>query len=240
MALNTLFPRAKELVNYDYFDIAEGVGVTVYFGLKGDDGEYFVSSSSTVASEAIATFLDEETLTASFVKKFDLDFDLTFNRPKNIKGSLLGNIPIGISAVDDLAKTIEYYCVMKVYHYDGSTETLLATGQSETINQGLLQTSLRSFNAMLALCHADITTIKHFKKGETLRFSIEGWYKKIDGTGTVHCMICHDPANRPWQSGKRPQDVASLNEFANEPTGGGSLSYERTQMTFHVPFILDV
>ena len=34
----SLFKPQRELVNYDYFDIAEGVGYVIYFGAKGDNG----------------------------------------------------------------------------------------------------------------------------------------------------------------------------------------------------------
>ena len=96
MALATLFPRARELVNYDYFDIAEGVGYVIYHGLMGDNGKYLISTTSSLFSEEICTVLPDESIPQTATKKFDLDFDLTFNRPKNIKGVISANIPLGM------------------------------------------------------------------------------------------------------------------------------------------------
>ena len=55
MALNTLFPRQREMINYDYFDIAEGVGYVIYFGLIGDNAENIISTSSSIYSENICS-----------------------------------------------------------------------------------------------------------------------------------------------------------------------------------------
>ncbi len=240
MALNTLFPRQKELVNYDYFDIAEGVGYVVYFGAKGDDGEYIVSTTSQIYSEEICSYIENQTVSGTATKYFNFDFDLTFNRPKNIKGVISVNVPEGVAATtDNIQKTIEYYCVVKVYHYDGSSETLLATGQSKTIS-GNIKDSTKAVDSTILLMKCDVTTQTHFKKGETLRFTVEGWFKMATGTGTTHIIMGHDPKNRVWQSGARGGAVNTRNILANEPPAGGTIIYQNTQMIFHVPFVLDI
>ncbi len=240
MALNTLFPRQKELVNYDYFDVAEGVGYVIYFGANADDGEYTISTTNQIYSESIATWLQDLTLTGSFVKRFDLDFDLTFNRPKNIKGVILVNVPIGVSSKDSTEKSIEYYAVVKVYHYDGSSETLLGTGTSQTITTGTFSTSTRSYSSMVALFKINVAALTHFKKGETLRFSVAGWFRMTSGSGLTNIMITHDPKNREWKAGARADSANSQTELANEKSGGGTVFYQNTQMIFHVPFVLDI
>ena len=240
MALKTLFPRARELTNYDYFDIAEGVGYTVYYGFVGDSNEKLVSTSSTIYSESICTYLVTETMATSFTKEFDMDFDITFNRPKNIKGRVFANIPIGISATTSSDLGFEYYTIVKVIHYNGG-ETILATGTSRTVIAENLNTTGISFYALIAACKMDITTIAHFKKGETLRFTVEGWYKTTEGTAkSAHVMICHDPKNRPFQGGKRAVRLSNDIQFANEEISGGTVTYQNTQMIFHVPFVLDI
>ncbi|MAH49114.1 hypothetical protein CMI37_25035 [Candidatus Pacearchaeota archaeon] len=238
MALNTLFPRQRELVNYDYFDIAEGVGYVVYFGLVGDAGENIVSTTSNIYSENICSILVSEGLSTSFVKKFNMDFDITYNRPKNIKGLIFANIPIGVAADDDTGTNVEFYAICKAIHYDGSTETTLATGTSRTADVQQLRTSETSFGCMIAACKMNVTTLKHFKKGETLRFTVEGWFKLDAGSNDEHLMICHDPKNRNFKTGAYISTNNEL-EFANEQDGGGTVIHESTQMIFHVPYVLD-
>ena len=240
MALNTLFPRQRELVNYDYFDIAEGVGFVVYYGLKGDAGEFIVSTTSTIYSEEICSIVLDFTAAITFEKKFDLDFDLTFNRPKNIKGIITANIPIGIASQAAASTEFEYYAVVKVYHFDGS-ETLLATGTSRVVNTGAIGLSIRAFSSMIAACRMDIATLKHFKKGETLRFTVEGWFRTSDGIAEkLNVFIGHDPKNRIYSTGNRPTEPNSNAQFGNEVLGGGTITYQNTQMIFHVPFVLDI
>jgi len=240
MAIPSLFKPSRELVNYDYFDIAEGVGYVIYFGARGDNGEYIVSVTSQLNSEEICTSLENVTAATPEEKKFDLDFDITFNRPQNIKGIILANIPLGVSAQEDTQKVIEYKAIVKAVHYDGSTETLLATGTSVTRSAPELRTTIKQFNSEVMLCRMDVATLKHFKKGETLRLTVEGWYRLASGSGNVHEQIGHDPRNRPWQDGKRGGTVNVNNELANEAAGGGTLTYLNTQMIFHVPFVLDI
>ena len=236
MALNTLFPRQRELVNYDYFDIAEGVGYVVYYGLVGDDGEYLIATNSNIYSEEICSYLFGGSITTSFTKKFDFDFDLMFNRPKNIKGVITANVPLGITGTS-ASKDYEMYVVVKVYHVNGG-ETLLATGTSKTISVTLANAAL-AHASFIAACRCDVTTLKHFKKGETLRFTVEGWFK-ISTNDTANIYMCHDPKNRSFKNGAVPglEDVTV--QFANEESGGGTLTYQNTQMIFHVPFVLDI
>ena len=240
MALNTLFPRQKELVNYDYFDIAEGVGITVYYGVAGDNGEYFVTPSSTIGSEALVTQINSATLTSDPVKRFDLDFDLTFNRPKNIKGSIFANIPLGVHTQNSTAKTINYYTIVKAIHFDGSTETIMATGQSKTVLTANLSSGAHQYDSELLLCHCDVTAKQHFKIGDILRFTVEGWFEYATGSGTLFLYMGHDPLNRRYMAGFYGGAGNDDIQFANETLADGTVTAQRTQMVFHVPFQLDV
>lgn len=239
MALNTLFPRQRELVNYDYFDIAEGVGYVVYFGLQGDNGEYMTSTVSNIYSENIGTHI-QQNVDTTFIKHFDLDFDIQFNRPKNIKGKIFANIPIGMAAASG-TKDFEYYAVVKAVHWDGSTETILATGTSKINVATNLDQAGKRYNSDVMVCLMNITTLKHFKKGETLRFIVEGWFKTTEAGATqTHIMICHDPKNREFRAGTRGGVVDEAGELANEIIAGGTVNFQATQMVFHVPFVLDI
>lgn len=242
MALKTLFPRQKELVNYDYFDIAEGVGYQVYFGFKGDAAENLVSTSNNIYSESVGSFLKDNSVGTTFTKKFDLDFDIKFNIPKNIKGLIYANIPIGVAATDVTDKDFEFYAIVQARHFDGSTETDIATSQSRTQVATDLKTDGPSFISMIAVCKIDITSIQHFKKDETLRLTVEGWFRTTEASAkTCHIMICHDPKNRNFKAGTLGElEQETEIELGNEPVAGGTITYQNTQMIFHVPFRLDI
>ena len=86
-------PRGEALVNFDWTDIADGTGYVIYYGMRGDDGEYMTTPSNLIFSEEIVSKIQDQEITTSAVKYFDLDFDITFNVPKNIKGKIIANVP---------------------------------------------------------------------------------------------------------------------------------------------------
>lgn len=240
---NLFPPRGEFNISYDYFDISNGTGYDIYYGAKGDDGEYIITTRK-IPSEEIATVIKDQLVATSFTKYFDIDFDLLFNLPKNIKGNLLVSVPMGMSATDVTDKDFEFYCIVKAYHYDGSTETLLATGTSITSVISNLQTDVGMYSARTHLLKLNISTTKHFKKGETLRITIEGWFKTTEaGAQIAHLIIGHDPAGRIF-TGSIPEEPNIYGEFglANEVnTGsGGTIQHLSTIMQFHVPFRLDI
>lgn len=242
MALNfggNMFPEGQINASYDYFDIANGAGYDIYYGAKMNNGSYILTTS-VVASETIGTATEQDALTETFTKEFDLDFDVTFNMPQNIKGKIYASIPMGLFD-NSTANTWEFYAIVKAIHYDGSTETTMATGQSKTYSITTEQTNA-VYGAALAGCIMDVTTVQHFKKGEILRFTVECWYRDASGTKTADGLaVGHDPKDRNMVRDSdalrnEPDNPVAL---ANEPSGGGTLNYLSTQMQFHVPFVLD-
>lgn len=242
MALSTLFKPQRELVSYDYYDIAEGTGYNVFYGFKADNGEYATTTISSLYSEELISYKMDQAVTSSAVQHFDIDFDVVFNRPKNVKGKILANVPIGVQGADILPNmNIKYYAVVKAYHYDGATETLLGTGTSREAYAQELDLGGYCYSTMNAVCIINLTTLRHFKKGEILRFTVEGWFYEVVTTEglAIHMMIAHDPAGR-IVDGTTTSDYAIRSlKFANCFDQTDYL-HSPSQMSFHVPFVLDV
>lgn len=241
MTLPVKFRKQDEraLASFDFVDIASGTGYETYFGIKGDAAEH-VMTPIQIDSEEIASFIQDQSITLSFVKLFDLDFDIKFNLPRNIKGKLYASIPIGMAATTSETDTFVYYASAIAKHFDGSTETTLATGTSREVTDALA-TGAKAFTSMNAFCICDITTLRHFKKDETLRVTVEGYFKTTEGAPTpAHVIIGHDPKNKNFKGGSSPENINAEIELANEVTGGGSVIYTPTQMAFQVPFRVDL
>lgn len=117
------------------------------------------------------------------MKGYDVDFDLSINKPITLKGNAIFNIPSQYSGNDG-----HYFYVVRVRKWDGSAETEIANGTSTTVTW-----------AGGVMNHAKCVTIKfaipltRYKKGETLRITLEGWG---DSTGASYLATYHDPANR--------------------------------------------
>ena len=232
-----LFRGGELLVNYDWIDIADGLGYVEYYGAVGDNGELLVTPK-VLYSEEICKFIASQTVGETPAKYFDLDFDLTFNLPKNVYGKIYVNVPIGASATSTNTDGMNYYVICKAYHYDGTTETLLGTGTSRTAGTNIA-TGAVSYTSMTALCICDVASITHFKKGETLRITVEGWFSIDSGTVSADLMIGTDPMNREFKDESRDAKDATMG-LANEAVGGGTVTYQNTKMIFQVPYRLEV
>lgn len=226
-------------INYNYTDTSNGTGIEIYYGAKGDNGEY-LTLTSAIPSEEITTFIEDQTITTSFVKLFDIDFDIVFNLPKNLKGNVIVSVPMGISATSAGAGTFNYYCIVQVVHYDGSTETVLGTGTSKTTTKAI-ETDGINHSSRTHLLKIPISTLKHFKKGETLRLIVEGWYSRDSVQGEAHIIMGHDPLGRIFDIGSPEESSPTTNveiRLANE--GSGGIVDLTTKMQFHVPFVIDL
>ncbi len=234
----TLFPTRPELIEtFDAKDIANGTGYELFYGAKGDNGEY-LATPILLYSEEISSFLRDESIPIALTQKFDLDFDILFNTTRTVKGKIFANIPIGMASNISVNRDMEYSEICKAYHVAAdTTETLLATGTSRTVDAPNLNLGGTSFNSIMAVCIMDVSTAKLFKIGETLRITVEGWFKSNEaGAEQAHVMIGHDPQNREFKSGLRGGDVSGEIELANEVRNGGTVTFQETQMTFQVPF----
>jgi len=234
----------ENLVSYSFFDIAEGIGYVVYYGSKGSDGNFIISPRQTY-SEEIASFLAAESISdAGSVKKFDLDFDLTFNLPRIVKGVFVCNIPIGISADVLGDRDFEYFATVNVIKVVNGVEEQLGTSSSRTVVVTDLSTAADAmgFNAMTANVRVNVPNVAHFAKGEVLRFTVEGWYIGIGATADANIAIGHDPQNRNFNTADAPNEPDTGHTdlgLANEIQTGGTVTYIPTRMEFHVPFVID-
>ena len=96
---------------------------------------------------------------------FDQRFEVTFNLPKDVKGTAFIKVPIGLHAGTGQRSG---FIKATIFHFDGSTETEIgAETQSESFSTGT--------GFVIFSCVVKITlTETHFEKGDTLRIRIQG------------------------------------------------------------------
>lgn len=207
MTLNfgkSIFPPAKELnVNYDFQDIASGQGIKEF--------TLFTTTDINAMSSALVYSRDVYTKASLgdigvYTKLIDKDFDVTFNLPQRVKGTCILNIDAGSRNTGAAANTQLYYLIVKLRHWDGSTETEL---DSQTTAVQSHSANNQSNYDMMMEC-VDLTTDRHFKKGETLRVTIELWGKGASAGTNNDFVITHDPKNR--------QIAQDGHDFLTDPT----------------------
>lgn len=228
---NLFPPRGEFSISYDFFDIADGTGYATYYGMMINNGSYTTTPNANVGSEFIKTYVDFDNVLA---KEIDIDFDINFNTPKNIKGDIIVNVPIGVTTTSTTQVDATYQAVVKAYHYNGTTETQLGSTATSTLYsvknmESDITLKRQSSNAVLKI---SVPKTTHFRAGEILRITVEGWFNRVSGSASQG-GIAHDPTNR--------NDKIEENDAAG--TDGRLQVFEdedSKRLSINVPFKLDV
>ena len=150
-------PPSEATASYDYADIQEGTGNTVY-NLAQTELSGGVLSNFLIRNTLYSGNQEISGATASG-KFSDNDFDIEFNRPQNLKGTAYVNIPHATTGSG------QNYLHVRARKFDGTTETEIDNAISRVL-----------VNANKTI-HAIPLTIPltHFKKGDIFRLTVEGW-----------------------------------------------------------------
>jgi hypothetical protein len=188
-----------QLINYDYFDIADGTGVVnFYLGTTFENatsGAQLGSNtwySNTVGSARLAFVLTS----GAFQKLQDIDFDLDLNTPRIIQGDALLNITTAIDITSMPATEVEWiFLNARLRKWDGTTETEIVqtSGAQYVKNSG--DTAVTYYTQAIKIP----IPRTHFKAGETLRLTLEhhATANKDNGGDNQLCLAFgHDPMNR--------------------------------------------
>lgn len=237
MPLNfgNLFPPSPVFVNYDWVDIANGLGYETYYGYNAGGT---VGTSPRQIYSGIRHYNGTKLVSPAidvFVEALDVDFDITFNTPKNIKGDILLQLPFGVVCTSNSAGNKESWirAISAAYHYDGATETIISgVGTSEAIYT--VSHAANIIVSHITTLKLNVATMKHFKKGETLRITIQVYIKHSQNAASYIGGVGCDPQNRSdveiiMSSGSKADDEWQVIN-TDEPT----------RLEIHVPFKLDI
>lgn len=177
------------LVTYDFSDIAEGTGYNEYFGASVSNA-YALSKNAVYSNQVLTTTYNSSTAYQLFN---DIDFDVQFNLPQDIKGTALIAIPIGFAGTAT-SRLYETYCNVKIRKWDGTTETDIANNTSQSVDNSADTTKVALNTSVLV--SVDINEVTHFKRGETLRVTIEQYGRQVTNAANADWLIAHDPKNR--------------------------------------------
>lgn len=188
--LNKFTTQSPLLASFDWIDLNEGTGFVKYFG-------YVTTTSAAtdqhlgrneVYSSVIETVGSTVGSDGVYIKSLDVDFDLsTFNIKQTLKGTMLVN---GTHYSDRVTSSGNQYSyiIIKVRHWDGTTETEIANAQSKTIGGAGEEAELFSIPIVIPATS--------YAVGTTLRVTIEGWYQVNAAGNTGRVILGTDPKNR--------------------------------------------
>ena len=184
MPINFPLPSESAVASYNYTDIAEGTGVTMFY-LAATHGDNILTPNQ-IYSEVIEHSTGAHILTTDFVKNMDVDYDLSaFNSPRTVKGTAYINFTGHIWKSGTAVVTAKF--TIKVRKWDGTTETEIGNATTAEITDaaGYKLTAL-----------AIPLTQTHFAIGDILRVTIEGYDKEAAPDSTNILIVGQDPMNR--------------------------------------------
>lgn len=164
------------LANYNYVDIASGTGYITFYA--GETVDLKILSNNTFYSDEYVT--SDTASTTGYVAEIDLDFDVELNRPLDLKGLGIVNIPVYAVASTYL------YVVVTLRKWNGTTETDIATNTSRIFNPSATGYTMLGVDLTIPLTH--------FKKGETIRLTTVVWAKHASPPQNI--KIAYDPKSR--------------------------------------------
>lgn len=177
------------LANYNFTDLASNTGMFKFYGgaCINSATTTYILSNYIYLSQPVNTTGTMATGDTDWTKRIDVDFDLVLGKPLNLLGLAILNIPMYVGYA---STTIHYHVIAKIRKYDGANEIEIANGQTSDLEAG--DAALHEQQSAIKIT----IPLTHFKKGETLRLTLEGWCKNNGASGTGTIGLCHDPANR--------------------------------------------
>ena len=186
LPINFPLPSESAVASYDYYDIAEGTGMKMFY-LVSVHGDYILTENPIYA-ETVEYNTGESELTTDFTKIMDVDYDLSsFNFPKTVKGTAVCSFSFfGFKSGTAVTTT---KITVRVRKWDGVTETEI--GNATTGD--LLSTAAKIYKTTSLIIPLTET---NFKIGDILRVTVEGWGKEAAADSTLEIGIGQDPMNR--------------------------------------------
>ena len=213
--LPTVFRQTGEqvILNFDWTDLASGTGYVIYYLMKEGNGEYYLIDGTEIYSHDIITS-EASPSDGIYKQQHSNDFDVLFKTTRNIKGKAFLCVPID-------GEQYKAYLSGSLYHYDGSTETLIAQSDAHL---DPFSTSSTSPPTNVQTVAFDISDRVHFAAGDILRLRCQIWGGRQSGGTAATIVMGHDPKNRtvPAANMTKTSDMTI------------------TQSSLHIPFDIDL
>jgi len=190
MVMAQPFTTASPVVaSFDWTDIQSGTGTDTFLlhQTETSAGLDYHLSPNTVYSSALSISINA--VSGALAKHSDIDYDLTeYQISQELEGVGQLEIPIAYE-ITNAAGTGSFYMICKLRKWDGTSETEIASVQSETISSTGGVTGETVWSMPITIPYT------HFAVGDVLRLTIELWATS-DGAEDIYLAYGIDPINR--------------------------------------------
>lgn len=199
MPVPIVFRTADQYIKtYNFVDTITGKGVAVlYLSTTGQStGTEYAMLGYTTDSDTEST-IGAGGIVGAFAKQNDFDFDLTAEQAFWVAGEAVFSFTQYATDAGNGPPQAAQYLIIKIRKYDGTTETDIATVQSDTVTCAAGMT-------VYGREQCQVTVPKTFiAAGDVFRITVEQWYEGDHAASSS--TFWHDPSNR------NPVDAASKN-----------------------------
>lgn len=179
--------RERVLESFDFVDALSGQGFIDFYPATANDSTGATTNALVIKEVASRTQLITDTLGDDggvFVKVGDRDYDFTIGVATTMGGVGYGEVLLTLTGSGNGRAA---YLITKIIKVSGSTETILATGQTQTLDTDVTENALMIFDMT--------TTNTNFSKGDIIRATVETWLKDTAGSAPSFSYYL-DPAAR--------------------------------------------
>jgi len=163
------------LPTYNFVDIVSGTGYVNFYA--GNTVDKYVLSNFTYYSDVV--FFSNDT------SNFDIDFDTILNRPMDLAGLGVVNVPIALNPRSNVLCTMTATATLR--KVTGGVESDIVSNVSSAFAQSVAGT----YYDMLSI---DLTVpLTHYKIGDTLRLNIT---TSVASAGNWYSYLACDPKGR--------------------------------------------
>lgn len=194
LPLNIPIPQSAAIASFNYTDIAEATGVVAFYGsVHNENGTkgYFLTTTSSFASDDIIT--SGASIPGTEIGRIsNQSFDVTFNRPQNLKGRVRLMITIGGNANAGSAGSWMGLSGAELFKVSDSVETslLAVSGARVSISAGSVVSKIQNIEFNLS------ASTTHFKANDTLRLKLPFWAQNVGAAAFSYGGYGTDPADR--------------------------------------------
>jgi hypothetical protein len=175
------------IANYDYVDIASGTGfITLYAGTTVD---LKLLSNNSYYSNTIYETATGNAAAATLV--LDHDFDILLNRPLDLRGTGIVNIPVAVFD-QGINSHAHVYATVILRKWDGVTETDIVTNVGTDYEIISAAGTWHFYMSAIDL----VIPLTHFKQGETLRLTVNLYAYTTGASDGYSVRYAHDPQSR--------------------------------------------
>jgi hypothetical protein len=177
------------LANYNFVDIAAGTGYINFYPASTVDLK-LLSNNKFYSDSFIEVSAD--TASTNYVAAFDHDFDIILNRPLDVQGYGIVNVPVSFKT-NNSSGTSSVYVTAILRRVTGGVESDVVSNDSTVRSWGGATAYVFT---MLAV---DLNApLQHYKKGDTLRLTIMVYHKIDNASYKSTVRYAHDPQNRVY------------------------------------------